>query len=200
MSWLWTRAPSRQWTLGDLDGPPLSSSGAGRRSTRCARHLTSARLTSHSPSPSSFTPASGAPRPERTEACRRGGRCSFIGDALISPGSSTLRAYPGGSPRPRPPPPGISACCGLNRPRRRRGAAWRQIAGRSLHGRPSQCQLSPLSWPRAVACSRGLTPARVALALSNAAGVGRAVRDRSLQPARVGPVGRCHVKKLAYYC
>ena len=106
MSWLWTRAPSRQWTLGDLDGPPLSSSGAGRRSTRCrARHLTSARLTSHSPGPSSFTPASGAPRPERTEACRRGGRCSFIGDALISPGSSTLLEYPGGSPRPRPPPP-----------------------------------------------------------------------------------------------
>jgi hypothetical protein len=145
----------------------------------CGIVVTSARLTTHSSGPSSFYPTLGVCLgPNRPRRCRRGGRSSIIGDALISPGSSTLRAYPGGSPRPRPPPPGISACCGLNRPRRRRGAAWRPIAGRSLHGRPSPCQLSPLSWPRAVACSRGLPSARVALAPRRREhGPRRAVRD-----------------------
>ena len=69
----------------------------------------------------------------------------------------------GGSPRPRPRPPEISTCCGLDRPRRHRKAAGRPITGRSLHGRPSSCQLSRLSWPRAVACSRGPSSSRVAL-------------------------------------
>ena len=90
----------------------------------CGIVVTSARLTSHSSGPSSFSPTLGAcPGPNRPRRCRRGGRSSIIGDALISPGSSTLRAYLGGSPRPRPRPPEISTCCGLSRPGRRRRAA-----------------------------------------------------------------------------
>ena len=80
--------------------------------------VTSARLTSHSSGPSSFTPTSGACLgPNGPRRCRRGGRGSIIGDALISPArSSRPRAYLGGSPRPRPRPPEISTCCGLSRP------------------------------------------------------------------------------------
>jgi len=46
--------------------------------------------------------------------------------------------------------------------------------------------LSRSSRPRAVAVSRGLPPARVALALGDAADEGRAVRDRRLRSPRVG--------------
>ena len=62
----------------------------------------------------------------------------------------------------------------------------RQIRGRSLQGHPSPCQLSRLSRPRAVACSRGLSSPRVALVPRDAANVGRAVGDRRLQSVRVG--------------
>ena len=95
--------------------------------------------------------------------------------------AATGNQVTGGSPRPRPRPPEISTCCGLNRPRRRGWAAERINCGRSLHGRPSPCQLSRLSRPRAVVCSRGLPPARVAHVPCDAANTGRAVRDRSLQ-------------------
>ena len=68
--------------------------------------VTSARLTSHSSGPLSFTPTSGAhPGPRGSRRCRRGGRRSFIDDALISLGSGTLLEYPTKSTRRRPGPP-----------------------------------------------------------------------------------------------
>ena len=156
----------------------------------CGIVVTSARLTTHSSGPSSFYPTLGVCLgPNRPRRCRRGGRSSIIGDALISPGSSTPRAYLSGSPRPRPRPPEISTCCGLSRPRRRRRAARHLNTGCSLHGRPSPCQLSRLSRPRAVVYSRGLLYARVALVPCDAAITGRAVRDRSLPSNRVGLEG-----------
>ena len=66
----------------------------------CGIVVTSARLTTHSSGPSSFYPTLGAcPGPNRPRRCRRGGRSSIIGDALISPGPSTPRAYLSGSPK-----------------------------------------------------------------------------------------------------
>ena len=117
--------------------------------------------------------------------CRRGGRRSFIGDALISPGPCTLLEHQAGRRgRGRVPPKLARVAVLIDRG----GAAGPPsvFCGRSLHGRPSSCQLSRLSQPRAVVCSRGLSSTHVALALGDAADAGRAVRDRRLRSPRVG--------------
>ena len=135
------------------------------------------------------------PGPERTEAMPSR-RSVHIYRRRFEFAGVQLWAYLGGSPRPRPRPPEISTCCGLSRPRRRRKAAGHP--GYSLYGRPSPCQLSRLSRPRAVVYSRGLLSARVALVPYDAAITGRAVRDRRLQSARVGLAGSLRQRRHGF--
>ena len=112
--------------------------------------------------------------------------------------AATGNQVSGGSPRPRLRPPEISTCGGLSRPGRRRRAARHLYTGCSLYGRPSPCLLSRESRPRAVACSRGLLSARVALVPYDAAITGRAVRDRRLQSARVGLAGSLRQRRHGF--